>query len=288
MNGTPYAQALERIDRFAQRDRDDAISESGRTLVLDHGVRTGEATLLLHGLAASPTQFVDVARALHARGHNVFVPRLPRHGRRDRLSDALASLSAPQLEACARDAFEVVRGLGKRVTVAGFSLGGLLTAYLAQEMPMRRAVAVSPFLGIAVVPGRWRLPIAQWVLRRPNRFLWWDPILKERQMPEHGYPRFATHAVAHGLTLAHDVMQRAAASAPAADEIVLVLNPGDSTVNRRAILRLAKLWSSHKRGVARVHRLAGMPPFLHDIIEPKRYPDVSRRVTGQIVEMIAQ
>jgi carboxylesterase len=288
MSQQGYAQALEGLERFAQRDRKEEISEIGRTLVFDHGGPAEQSTLLFHGLAASPRQFIAVAQALHERGHNVFVPRLPRHGHRNRLSEALASMNAGQLEACAAETLAIARGLGKRVNVAGFSLGGLLTAYLAQHEPLRRAVAVSPFLGIAIIPSFFRLPIARWVLSRPNKFYWWDPVLREKQMPEHGYPRFATHAVAHGLTLAHEVLETAKCEPPRAEEIVLVLNPGDSTVNKRAIVRLARRWGALKPQAVTLHRLAGLPPFVHDIVEPKRYPDVARRVTRELVELIAR
>lgn len=281
-----YRSAQERLQWFSRRDEASHVGELGHTLVFDHGRRTERATLLLHGLSASPRQFMAVARALHERGHNVFVPRLPRHGHRNRLSEALASMNALQLEACANDSLAVVQGLGERVTVAGFSLGGLLTAYLGQYSHVHRAIAISPFLGVSIIPNVFRMPIARWVLSRPNRFLWWDPFLRERQLPEHGYPRFATHAVAHGLTMAHEVMEAAIKTPPNADELVLVLNPRDSAVNKRAIMRLAQRWFRTKPQAVTVHRLRGMPPFVHDIIEPKRHPQVAQRVTPVLVELI--
>lgn len=286
MNDATYGSARERMQWFLQRDRAAHIGDSGRTLVLEHGTRVERSTLLLHGLSASPRQFMGIAQALHERGHNVFVPRLPRHGYSNRLSEALATMNAAQLEACARDSLEVVRGLGDRVTVAGFSLGGLLAAYLGQFEHVDRAVAISPFLGVSWLPNVFRLPVARWVLRLPNRFLWWDPFLRERQMPEHGYPRFATHAIGHGLTLAHEVMEAASSSVPQAEELVLVINPRDSTVNNRAIARLGERWFRLKPQALTVHRLNGLPPFVHDIIEPKRYPRVSQRVTPVLVEII--
>jgi carboxylesterase len=286
MNDLPYDDAQTRLQRFTERDRARHISEEGRTLIFDHGQRTANATLLLHGLSASPRQFIAVAQALYERGHNVFVPRLPRHGHRNRLSEALATMSAAQLEACAADALAVTRGLGEHVTVAGFSLGGLLAAYVGQFEHVDRAVAVSPFLGIAAVPNIFRLPVARWVLSRPNRFYWWDPFLRERQQPEHGYPRFATHAIGHGLTLAHEVIDAARNRPPQSEELLLVVNPRDSAVNRRAIERLANYWIAGKPDAVRVHRLTDMPRFSHDIIEPKRHPDVAKRVTDVLVELI--
>lgn len=281
-----YRNAQERLRWFARRDEASHVGELGRTLVLDHGHRTERATLLLHGLSASPRQFLAIAQALYERGHNVFVPRLPRHGHRNRLSEALATMNASQLEACANDSLAIAQGLGERVTVAGFSLGGLLAAYLGQFAGVHRAVAISPFLGVSMIPNVFRMPLARWVLSRPNRFFWWDPFLRERQLPEHGYPRFATHAVAHGLTLAHEVMESALTSAPKADELVLVINPRDSAVNKRAIVRLGQRWFRKKPQAVTVRRLRGLPPFVHDIIEPKRYPKVAQRVTPVLVEII--
>ena len=281
-----YDGAQQGLRWFERRDDAADIGEMGRSLVFDCGRRTDRAVLLLHGLSASPRQFAAIAGALHERGHNVFVPRLPRHGYRNRLSEALATLSAEQLEACANDALGIARGLGRRVTVAGFSLGGLLAAYLAETAPVHRAVAISPFLGVSWIPDVFRLSVARWVLRSPNRFYWWDPFLRERQLPEHGYPRFATHAIGHGLTLAHEVMETALQTPLKAEQVVLVVNPRDSAVNNRAILRLGRRWLRMKPGAVAVHRLDGLPPFLHDIIEPKRYPEVARRVTPVLVEII--
>ncbi|HEY9179868.1 MAG TPA: alpha/beta fold hydrolase [Candidatus Baltobacteraceae bacterium] len=286
MNDASYEDALTGVRRFERRDDAANVGQAGRTLVFDHGRRTGRATLLLHGLSASPRQFIAVAHALHARGHNVFVPRLPKHGYSNRLSEALAAMNATQLEACANDALAIAAGLGERVTVAGFSLGGLLAAYLGQFAPVHRAVAVSPFLGVSWIPDVFRLRLAKWLLGRRNRFLWWDPILRERQLPEHGYPRFATHAIAHGLTIAHEVLEAARTRAPQADELVLVINPHDSAVNKRAIARLGERWLCRKPQAVSIHRLTGTPLFLHDIIEPKRDPAVSQRVTQVLVELI--
>ena len=286
MDDVTYAGAQDGLAWFARRDQAAQVGDLGRTLVFDHGRRTERSILLLHGLSASPRQFSAIAEALHARGHNVFVPRLPRHGHTNRLTEALATMNAAQLEACANDALAIAHGLGERVCVAGFSLGGLLAAYLGQFSPVHRAVAISPFLGISLVPNVFRLPLARWVLRRPNRFFWWDPFLRERQLPEHGYPRFASHAIAHGLTVAHELMEAAQTAPPKADELVLVVNPRDSAVNKRAITRLGQRWLVQKPNAVMIHRLQGLPPFVHDIIEPKRYPRVAQRVTPVLVEII--
>ena len=194
-------------------------------------------------------------------------------------------MSAEQLKACAADTLEMARGLGERVTVAGFSLGGLLSAYLGQFNEVQRVVAIAPFLGVVFVPSAFRLRLANWLLHRRNRFYWWDPLLRERQLPEHGYPRYASHAVAHSLTIADELLNEAGRQAPKASEIVLVVNAREPAVNNRAIMNLVQKWRAHTSDVVHVHRLTGLP-IAHDIIEPKRYPDIARRVLPVLVELI--
>jgi pimeloyl-ACP methyl ester carboxylesterase len=286
METPTYEQAREGVAWFARRDDARDVADACRTLVLDHGCRAAKATLLLHGLSASPQQFIAVARALHDRGHNVFVPRLPRHGYRNRLSEALATMNAEQLRACARASLEVARGLGERIGVAGFSLGGLLAAYLGETEPVYEVVTLSPFLGVAAIPSVLRLPLARFMLKRPNRFYWWDPIRRERQQPDHGYPQYATHAVAHGLTLAQEVMERSTQQPPAAKRLTVLVNPMDATVNRRAIRRLARNWSAFRPAAVNVEQLQNMPLFSHDVLEPKRSPEAAARVAARIVELL--
>lgn len=279
-----YAEVQESLERFRRRDHD-AVGELGRTVVLDHGRRMKRSTVLFHGLTASPRQFINIARSLYDRGHNVFVPRLPRHGYSDRLTNAPASLNAQQIKACALDSLDIARGLGDEVCVAGFSLGGLMAAYLGQFNELKRVVAVVPFLGVVLIPSAFRLQLAKWVLDRPNRFLWWDPVSREKQMPGHGYPRYPSHGVAHGLNLAEELAAAAARQAPKAEDLVVVLNAREPAVSNRAIMGLVRQWKLHKPDAVRVRRLTGLP-FYHDIIEPKRYPLVAARVAPLLVDLI--
>lgn len=284
MPDAAYARAREQLTRFFERDGD-RIAEHSRTLAFDHGYRTKRATVLFHGLSASPRQLLGIAQALHARGHNVFVPRLPRHGYRDRLSRALETLDSAQLKACAAEALAIGEGLGEAVHVAGFSLGGLLTCYTAQIAPVHRAAALSPFLGVKFLPSSLRAVAARVALALPNQFYWWDPILRERQQPDHGYPQYSTHAIAHGLSLADELFVRAKTESPAAQHVTLVTHRWEPAVNNRAIRKLARLWAESKPGALELVRLAGVP-MVHDIVEPKRYPAIAERVNASLVDII--
>ncbi|HUA10243.1 MAG TPA: alpha/beta fold hydrolase [Candidatus Acidoferrales bacterium] len=273
------------LARFRQRDHR-GISEEGRTKLLLHGEVRPVATVLFHGMSASPEQFARFAHELHARGHNVVVPRLPRHGHRNRLTTALARLRADDLRQLGTESVELAQGLGERVVVAGFSLGGLLAAWIAQRYPVDRAIAIAPFLGMSWMPARWTAPFTDLVLRLPNIFGWWDPIARERQQPEHGYPRYSSHAVGESLLLARDVFAHAS-EAFAARELILVINARETAVNNRAIERLAALMRASRAAALEEVRLRDIP-LSHDIIEPSRHPAVAEHVFPELLDLLTR
>jgi carboxylesterase len=273
----------DRLDRLLALDHA-FVGDKGRTIARLHEGRRPRAVVLLHGMTASPAQFSRYAGELFARGHNVLVPRLPRHGHADRFSEAASRITSDELVAAAREVLAVGRELGDRVTVAGFSLGGLLTAWIAQHETVDRAVAIAPFLGVAVLPSRLMKAAAEVVMRLPNSFQWWDPIQRERQMPAHGYPRYSTHAIAHAYVVARDLLHDASETAPLTQDIVLVNNSHESAVNNRAIRKLQASWRAHGVDVHRIV-LHGLPPS-HDIIEPLRAPALADRVYPQLLEVI--
>jgi len=221
-------------------------------------------------MSASPTQFERVARELFERGYNVLVPRLPRHGHADPLSPALERLSAEDLCAAAAEYVEIAGELGERVTVAGFSLGGLLTAWIAQNFAIERAVPIAPFFGISWIPNALMGPVAERLLRVPNRFHWWNPILRERQfLATNGYPRYATHAIGHAYRMARSVLEAARASSPAAQYVTIVANKNEVAVNNYAIRRLYETWRRQRPESVELSILTGLP-LSHDIVSPLR------------------
>jgi carboxylesterase len=224
-------------------------------------------TLFLHGLSAGPRQFAALGAHVYASGGNVLIPRLPYHGHADRLTPALQYLRAADLVAFTADQIAIARGIGDAVRVVGFSLGGLLAAWVAQRHTVASVIAIAPLLGIAGVPGRLTPALVRFVLRRRNRFLWWDPLRRERKRPLRGYPRYGTHAVGEGLLLAARLQAEALRAAPKSP-VLLVDNAAESAVNNRAIRRLARTWRAHDAPRVETHTLRGLGPS-HDIIEPE-------------------
>jgi pimeloyl-ACP methyl ester carboxylesterase len=261
------------------------VAAKGRTLAYVHGNRRPRAVVLLHGMTASPAQFERVARALFDRGHNVIVPRLPRHGHADQLSTALARLRAEDLYRAVRDYVEVAHELGEEITVAGFSLGGLLAAWIGQRYSIDRCVPIAPFFGIACIPNRFMNTVAERLLRLPNRFYWWNPILRDRRIAACGYPRYATHAIAHSYRIARELLDEALTIRPGARQIAIVTNAREVAVNNYAIRRLYRRWQRHRPNDVSLEVISGLP-LSHDIVSPERPWKLADRVEPTLLSAI--
>ncbi len=276
--------SFDRLERLIARDHP-GVAERGRTIAYVYPTRRERAVVLLHGMSASPSQFERLARELYERGHNVVVPRLPRHGHANRLSTALERLRPEDLYGAVAEYVAIAQELGDRVTVAGFSLGGLLTAWIAQRHAVERAVPIAPFFGISWIPNKLMGTVAQRLLRLPNRFHWWNPILRERQMPANGYPRYATHAIAYAYLVARGLLDETRTRGPAAERVMIVTNATEVAVNNHAIRRLFENWRSRRPDAVELAVLTGLP-LSHDIVSPLRPWRLADRAHPHLLQAI--
>ena len=241
-----------------------------RTTVLDHGRRTARVVVLLHGLTASPRTWREFARERFARGENVLVPRLPRHGHANRMTTALEQLSSEELTAHAGRIVDAAHALGDEIVVAGHSLGGALALHVAHaDARVARAIAIAPFIGIKRLPHDWHAFARRILDRAPARFLYWNPFDRGRSEPAHGYPRYTTTSLAAGLALGDALREDARTRPPHAAVIEIVRNAAETSVNNRAIDDLVARWRAAGGANVRVHSLIGLGPS-HDIVEPER------------------
>src|SRR5712692_1921988 len=147
-----YAEAIEIAKGLQDLDGPN-VNPACHTRLYTHGRRTERALVLLHGFTNCPRQFDDLGRQFFEADWNVLIPRYPRHGYSDRLNTAMAQLRAEDLMAVADRSTLAAAGLGERVTVAGLSLGGILTGYVAEMHDLERAVLIAPMFGLRPIPG---------------------------------------------------------------------------------------------------------------------------------------
>ncbi len=248
---------------------DDAdILPAARSALYEHGRRTPLAVVLFHGFTNNPAQFSAFAPMLFARGVNVFVPRMPEHGDRNRLTDRIAGLTATALLQRVAEVLDAASGIGERIGVLGISMGGTFAAWVAQYRRVAIAVPVAPDFALLELP----YPVSRFVSRAlsalPNFFLWWDPRERERHHPATAYPRFSTRALAQTLLIGDDVYAGARLRAPSAERIVTVVNRTDPAVNNEVTQQISLEWSGWNPAGVEYVELRGLPEN-HDIIDPQ-------------------
>jgi carboxylesterase len=230
-------------------------------------------------------QFQRVAEELYARGYNVLVPRLPHHGHANRLTNALAYLNSDELKAFAQETLSIARGFGEQVTIAGFSLGGLLAAWIGQYEPVERIVAISPSLDLGIVPSGLSRYVTNAMLRYPNFSSWINPIRRQRRPPEHTYPRYSSHALAHIYFFGQELFEAARTSAPRAKNITVITNKHDLTISNPATAKLIDLWRAKRNGDIETYEFADLP-ISHDIVDPLRHRWIAQRVHPKLLELL--
>jgi len=223
--------------------------------------------VLVHGLTNCPQQWAPFAELLYARGCNVLLPRMPRHGRADRMTTELGQLRAEELRDFADQVVDIAAGLGERVTVVGLSAGGIVGAWLAQHRPeVDKAILIAPSLGFGQY-GQWlQLLFMNLVLALPDvethRFS-----REDHAMP-YAYVGWSSRALGEVLRLGVATARAAVVRRPASQHLIVVSNANDMAVSNQLARQLVSIWQS--RGLRRVEyyefdREQGLE---HDLIDP--------------------
>lgn len=269
---TDYDEAMRLVDSMRTTDTPAIATECG-TRLLSHGARTARVVVLLHGLTNCPAQYDSLARLLYARGANVLIPRLPRHGLADRMTDELAEIDARELCEFTDRVLDAAHGLGDSVIVAGLSIGGVMAAWAGQERAdVDRAVVIAPMIGWVRAPGP--LPTAALVRLAtllPNAFVWWDDKLEQDLLgPKHVYPRFSTRSVAACMQLGAAVAADAKRAPPACSSLVMITVGGDPAADNGAAAALVRAWRARGAPEVVTYEFPFALHLSHDVVDPEQ------------------
>ena len=261
-----YDDAMAKAARLLELD-DDQIAPVCVSRVLDHGRRTPEAVVLMHGYTSCPRQWAVVGEAMARDGRSVVIPRLPGHGYGDRMTRALSHIHPEDLKAAAHAAVDVAAGLGERVTVVGLSGGGTLAAWLAAGRDdVAEAVLIAPLIVPKVVPEQLSGALSRFPGHGVDIFLWWDPHVREGlAAPPYAYPRYSVRSLAALLSVGREA-GRVTRTVPL-QRLTAITNDNDAAVSNHAVAEVADALTV----VARERRdlvFGADRGFQHDIIDP--------------------
>lgn len=266
-----YEEAEKRLRAWAEEEAGLPLLDVCRTKFLTHGYRTEQVILFFHGYTTCPEQFAELGQMFFEKGYNVFIPCMPRHGFKDRLTDEQKYLTAEELAEYGNRSMDIARGLGKRVIAFGISGGGTIVSWLAQNRnDLDVAVPLAPFLRMYVLPAFLIIPFINLFRLLPNFFTWWDPRTKEKNPFSiyYAYPRYSLGILAEIMRLAFAVKRLAKEREPAAGKILVMVNDFDLGVSNNETISLMNLWKNRKEDrVSEVHFDREMK-MLHDVITP--------------------
>jgi pimeloyl-ACP methyl ester carboxylesterase len=282
-----YEEAIETIEKIiAQEAADPAIRPEGVSLLFTHGKPVHDAVVLFHGFTNVPRQFEELAQAYFKDGCNVYVPRLPRHGLKDRMTNDLANLTVEEIQNAADEAYSLARGLGKSISVAGLSLGGSMALWLTQTQPVDLTIPIAPFLMPLGYPEVVINAAAHVAYSVPSFYCFWDSKLKENSLPNYAYPGYPTHAMAELVFFGGDIFAVAATRKPLGKHCILVTNAGENAVNNDVARRLIALWNADGAHYTEL-TLKNLGPPRHDIIDPVTFPQGRTLVYPVLEKLVA-
>ncbi|MFA5059191.1 MAG: alpha/beta fold hydrolase [Candidatus Omnitrophota bacterium] len=282
-----YQESVRRIDHLRALDGED-VSPDGRLIFLAHGEETRETIVFFHGNTNSPRQFEALGKIFYEKGYNVLIPRVPHHGLKDRMTNDLAQLTALELAILCDESVDIAQGLGKHVTIVGFSMGANMAGWVAQNRSdVDKAVIIAPFWGWKGLPTGLFKPTINLLYIWPNKFEWWDKKGKTALTgPTSSYFGFSTRGVAQIMCLGWAVMKKARSVAPKTRAIVVVTSALDGAVNEKTIDGVIKEWRRHSSVKITHFQFDKNLGILHDLIDPEQPYQKTTVVYPKLIELI--
>ena len=282
-----YEEAIQRFE-VLRANRLSEMHPDCVAQVMTHGQKVDQAIVLVHGYTNCPKEFVDLGKQFYDLGYNVLIAPLPHHGLKNRLTDEQGDLNANELAAYTDEAVDIARGLGNHITIMGYSCGGVVTAWAAQNRSdVDTAVVMSPAFGYQAIPTLLTAPVMNYVIAAPDVFEWWDPEVQSAASPDYTYPRYSKHALAQIMRLGFSVQVKSWFSTPSAKQVIVVTNANDDSVNNELTARVAKHWLEHNTQLITYEFPASLQ-LPHDLVDSNKPNSNTKLVNEKLIELVTK
>lgn len=277
-----YDESLQRIQ--AMQNAETNLNPLCKTKLMTHGKETDRVIVFAHGYSTCPQQFAELGKRFYELGYNVLIVPAPRHGFADRMTQEQGKLKAEELATYANTIVDIGQGLGRHVTIAGMSMGGIVAAWSGQNRSdVDLAVVISPGFSFQGIPIWAVTPVENIFTLLPPTYEWWNPSLKEKGGPDYAYPVYSKHTLGEIIRFGFAVDAQAAKTAPLARTILVITNGGDKAVDNTVTAQVIKHWQAHQGNIV-TYEFPKELNIGHDLIDPN---DTSGDITIVYPKLIA-
>lgn len=286
----PVADYDAAIARFVQvqAEEDDTINPLCGSKLMTHGKKTERVIVVVHGITNCPQQFVEFAPLFFERGYNVLIPRMPRNGLADRMTNELKSLTAEELRDCSNTIVDIARGLGDHVTFLGLSVGGSMATWAAQHRSeIDKAVIISPSIGFTNL-GADRLTSFAIVLFRYLPNIATQYFFPFQDGPQHSYLGYSSRSIGEVMRFGKSIMKSAKQEKPAAQSILMVTNAADTAVNSKMNRELVNFWRANGYDQLEEYEFSADKKLIHDIMDPQQVQQQTALVYPILLDLITR
>ncbi len=284
---TDYDSAIARFAEV-QATEDDTINPVCRSKLLTHGARTEHVIVLIHGITNCPEQFAAFAPLFFERGYTVLIPRMPRNGLADRMTDELKNLKAEELRDCTNTMVDIACGLGDHITFLGLSVGGVMTVWAAQHRPeIEKAVVVAPSIGFTNL-GADRVSSLAIALFRLLPNIGTQHFSPFSDGPKHSYLGFSSRSFGEVMRFGKSILKSAKQERPAAQSILMVTNAADTAVNSKINRELVNFWQANGYDRLEEYEFSADKKLIHDIMDPQQVQQQTALVYPILLDLINQ
>jgi pimeloyl-ACP methyl ester carboxylesterase len=282
-----YEEALQRVETLRGKELPD-MNPVCKLQLMTHGKKVERAIILVHGYSNCPQQFRALGQRYYDLGYNVLLVPMPYHGLADQMTTAHAQLKAEDLAAYADETVDIAQGLGDQVIMMGISVGGVTTAWAAQNRSdLDLAVIISPLFGFKQVPTPLTAAVMNIYLFLPDSFVWWNPVLQADSPPAYAYPRYSKHALVQAVRLGFATQLEARNKPPTAKKVVVVFNANDNSVNNALTMDVVKIWQAHGANLTTSEFEASLK-LGHDLIDPTQPDQKIDIVYPRLIDLTGQ
>lgn len=268
-----FDDAIKKLSLLQALDNE-SINPRCHTKAFLHGNKTNKVIVLFHGFTNCPAQFDILGKQLFDQGYNVLIPRIPTHGKKDRLSNEPSRLTHQILVDFVHATIDIATGLGDNISVMGLSGGGVLAGYAAHyRSEVSNALLAAPLFMPAGFDKSYHRFLINTLTLLPNIFSWWDSTLKDNiSGPQYAYPRYSTKGILAFEKMSYELIKdvQRTENYSIKKNLTLVLVDGDQAVNNKAIKKDMQVWVQNKNVNYTEYTFAKKLGLGHDFIDPNQ------------------